>query len=177
MGSYKLSNLYRERMQGVEARKCIRPEGILIPVPAHPKYLFCPSQDQLYSTKMAGIDYYALKRVNPTEWNEQFDGFCITESGTRYKLRADYLRTLKEPDMNPIQNSFSTDAADYKGKYLIGSISKNNGVFSMTQNPARQPTRDAAKHEAARLAKLDPSKMFVVLCVTDIASLQDIVWA
>jgi hypothetical protein len=182
VGSYKNSNRYRYLMQDIDVRKCKRPDGILIPVPAHPKYLFCPSQDQLYSTKMAGIDYYALKRVNPSEWNENFDGFCVTESGTRYKLSAEYLRTLKatadmRDDMAAIQNNYTSNPADYKGKWLVGSIQKTTGAFSMTSNPARQPTREAAKNEAARLAKIDSSKMFVVLNVTDIASFQDVSWA
>lgn len=182
MGSYKLSNLYRNRMKGVDERKRLRPEGILIPVPAHPKYLFCPSQDQLYSTKMAGIDYYALKRYDPEIWNDYFDGFCITESGARYKLSADYLKTLKanadmRDEMAAIQNNYTNNPADYKGKWLVGSIQKTTGAFSMTSNPARQPTREAAKNEAARLAKIDSSKMFVVLNVTDIASFQDVSWA
>lgn len=182
MGSYKLSNLYRNRMKYVEVRKCLRPEGVLISVPAYPKYFFCPSQDQLYSTKIAGIDYYALKRYDPEIWNDYFDGFCITESGVRFKLSIDYLKTLKatadmRDDMAAIQNSYSNNPTDYKGKFLIGSIHKITGAFSMTANPARQPTREAAKTEAARLAKIDSSKMFVVLNVTDIASFQDVSWA
>jgi hypothetical protein len=184
VGSYKNSNLYRERMKDVEERKCFRPEGILIPVPNYPKYLFCPSQDQLYSTKMAGIDYYALKRQPASEWNDFRDHFQITENGVKHTMTLDYLKTLKadtemrdEVEMSAINNNYTTNPQDYKGKFLVGSIQKATGFFSMTSNPARHATREFARAEAARLAKIDSSKMFVVLNVQDIASFQDIVWA
>ena len=151
--------------------------GEYVRVPKHPRYIFCPETDWLYSTKFDQCDYYPLQRRDPTEWNEWFDGWQVTDDGKKVKLSIDYLRTLKETEkMSLIQNNPTTNAADYKGKFLVGSINKSSGAVSFSTIPARQPNREVAKAEAARLAQSDKSKMFVVVQVLDIASVQDVVF-
>jgi hypothetical protein len=167
---------YRWRKAEKEFRQALRPSGPMFEVPEFPQYVYCDSQEQLYSTKMSGCDFYALKRVMPTEWNDQFDGFIVTVNGIRNKLPISFLKMLKDHVMPTLNNSYTTNPADYKNKFIIGSLHKTTGGFSMTASPCRQPTREAAKAEAARLAALDKTKMFVVLNVTDIASVQDVVF-
>lgn len=85
-------------------------------------------------------------------------------------------RQLMKESMNP-QTAASTNPADFKGKFLIGSINKTTGAVSFSINPARQPSHEAAKKEAARLAKLDQNKHFMVVEVKDIATFSEISWA
>lgn len=154
------------------------PKGVMIPVPRYEKYLFCPEVDHLYSTKMAQCEFYPLQRIEPTQWNDHFDGWNITNNGDRAKLSIDYLRKLKpkEETMSMIPNTPSTNAADFKGKFLVGSINKTTGQVSFSAHPARQPNREVAKAEAARLAAVEKGKMFAVVQVLDIASVQDVVF-
>jgi hypothetical protein len=155
------------------------PKGVLIPVPRHAKYLFCPDSDWLYSTKMSQCEYYPLQRIDPTEWNDNFEGWNVTDDGVHCKLSIDKLRSLKPHEgkqVTNIQNAPTTNAADFKGKFLIGSIHKETGAVSFTTFPARQPTLSAAKKEAARLAQTDKTKMFMAVEVQAIATVQDVVF-
>lgn len=78
--------------------------------------------------------------------------------------------------MNP-QVAASTNPQDWKDKYIIGSIHKETGAVSFSSKPARQPGFEAAKKEAARLAKLDPTKHFMAVHIEAIASYQEVSWA
>jgi len=156
------------------------PKGDLIVVPGHEKYLFCPETDWLYSTKMS-VDYYPLKRIEPEEWNDHFDGWEVSDNNVKVRLPVTFLRELKgkqkmwnEPKQ--LNNVANPTGLDFKNKFLIGSIDKETGAVSFSALPARQPTREAAKKEAARLAGLHKNKHFMVVNVTDIASVQDVVF-
>lgn len=152
------------------------PQGVLIPVPRHERYVYCPETDWLFSTKMKQVEYYPMSRIYPCAVNEMFDGFLITDNGIKTKLSIESLRKLKESTCMNLQNSASTNPADYKGKFLIGSIHKQTGAVSFSVNPARQPGRNSAKTEAARLAAQDNTKHFMVVEVTDIATMQNVVF-
>jgi hypothetical protein len=62
------------------------------------------------------------------------------------------------------------------GDWIVGSITKIGGMFSMSSAPARHPTKDSAKAEAARLAAIDKQKKFVVMKIEAMASTQDVNW-
>jgi hypothetical protein len=47
-------------------------------------------------------------------------------------------------------------------KYIVGSID-SIGKFSVSQNPLSHDTESSAKSESARLAGLNPERMFIVL--------------
>lgn len=153
--------------------------GTLIPVPRYERYVFCPETDWLYSTKFERCEYYPLQRILPTQWNEMFEGWKVTDDGDVVYMKIDFLRKLKpkvKKQMTMIPNTPSTNAQDFKGKFLVGSINKQTGAVSFSAHPARQPNREVAKSEAARLAQIEKGKMFVVVQVLDIASIQDVVF-
>lgn len=50
-----------------------------------------------------------------------------------------------------------------KGKFIVGSIHKTTGLFSVSQTPARHNEYLSAHAEAQRLAAKHPEKNFVVL--------------
>jgi hypothetical protein len=62
------------------------------------------------------------------------------------------------------------------GDWIIGSMTKDTGVFSMSTYPARHPSESSAKTEAARLAAVDKTKKFVVLKIAGMAAVQEVVW-
>lgn len=62
------------------------------------------------------------------------------------------------------------------GDYVVASMAKDTGVFSMSTFPARHPTEASAKAEVARLAAIDKTKKFVWLKVGGMASVQEVVW-
>lgn len=154
-------------------------KGNVIPLPKYPAYVYCPETDWLYSTKFnKHVDYYPLQRRTPDQWSD-FDGFEFTDNYEKVKVSIKSLRSLvtkEEETMPSIQNSTTKNPADFKGKFIVGSISKKTGGMSFSLNPARHPTRESARTEAARLAQVDNSKMFVVCEVLDIASVQDVVF-
>lgn len=55
--------------------------------------------------------------------------------------------------------------------YIIGSIHKETGNYSISPNPAQQTTLPAAEKEAKRLAVKFPEKDFIVLKMESITSL------
>jgi hypothetical protein len=75
-----------------------------------------------------------------------------------------------------INNAATTNGADFKDKFLIGSIDKNTGAVSFSTYPARQPNIEAARKEAARLATIHKDKMFMAVHVEAIATVQDVVF-
>lgn len=154
------------------------PKGELIPVPGHEKYVFCRETDWLYSTKMS-VDYYPLKRIEPEEWNDHFDGWEVSDNNVKVRLPVTFLRELKEKQQmwpKEINNAATTNGADFKDKFLIGSIDKNTGAVSFSTYPARQPNIEAARKEAARLATIHKDKMFMAVHVEAIATVQDVVF-
>ncbi|HET8687947.1 MAG TPA: hypothetical protein VFM18_15010 [Methanosarcina sp.] len=54
--------------------------------------------------------------------------------------------------------------------YIIGSIHKQTGNYSVSESPAQQPTISAAEKEAKRLALKFPEKDFIVLKLESITS-------
>lgn len=76
-----------------------------------------------------------------------------------------------------VRNASSTNPTDYKGHFLVGSIDQTTGAVSFAINPARQPSHEAAKKEAARLAKLHQNKHFMVVEVKDVATFSEVSWA
>lgn len=164
-------NALRERPQ---------PKGDLVHVPNYPGYLFCPESDWLYSIKMTDCDLYPLQRITPTDYDD-FEGWNVSNNGHKHRLSVSDLRKLDTNqgiEMNPtsINNYPTTNAVEYKGKFLIGSIHKETGAVSFTVFPARQPSLESAKKEAARLAASDKSKMFMAVEVKAIATVQEVVF-
>ena len=156
------------------------PKGELIPVPGHEKYVFCRETDWLYSTKMS-VDYYPLKRIEPEEWNDHFDGWEVSDNNVKVRLPVTFLRELKgkqsmwnEPKQ--INNAANPTGVEFKGKFLIGSIDKKTGAVSFSAFPARQPSLEAAKKEAGRLAMLHKDKHFMAVGVEAIATVQEVVF-
>lgn len=157
------------------------PSGPLYAVPRHEKYLFCPETDWLYSTKMSLCEMYPLQKILPETWNDMFEGFKVSDNGHKCSLSIRDLRKLKEtqkmwPNDKQVNNAENPSAVDFKGKFLIGSIHKETGAVSFSAFPARQPTLEAAKKEAARLAQSDKSKHFMAVEVKAIASVQEVVF-
>lgn len=150
----------------------------LIPVPLDPRYLWDPRDKKLYSTKVSFADYYAIALQRPNQWNDYEGGYCVSIDGKRCHLTEKYLHQLEkeEKEVTVINNNYTANPADWKTKFIIGSLDKSNGVFSVQPNPARQPSKAAAQKEAERLAQTFKDKKFVVLEVIGIASVQDVVW-
>lgn len=70
----------------------------------------------------------------------------------------------------------SISGVPYTGEYIVGCISKANGLFSTSPQPARHLTESSARQEAARLANVSKEKKFVVMKVCGIASVEDVTW-
>jgi hypothetical protein len=52
-------------------------------------------------------------------------------------------------------------------QFIIGSLNKTTGAFSISESPVVHPNAVEADKEAKRLASLDSNKIFVVLKVTN----------
>jgi hypothetical protein len=65
---------------------------------------------------------------------------------------------------------------NFKGQFIIASIDKVTGAMSLSANPVAHPIHGEALTEATRLAKITPSKKFVVLTIGTIASIQDVIF-
>lgn len=52
-------------------------------------------------------------------------------------------------------------------QFIIGTMNKVTGVFSISEAPVVHPTALEADNEAKRLASLDSSKIFIVLKITN----------
>jgi hypothetical protein len=78
--------------------------------------------------------------------------------------------------MAKIDNAPTTNALEFKGKFLVGSIHKKTGAVSFSVSPARHETQDSACHEAARLAGQCAEKHYMVVNVTDIATQNTVVF-
>lgn len=61
------------------------------------------------------------------------------------------------------------------GNFIVGSIDAQ-GKFSATSSPKLHLSRDSAKAESERLAKLNPAKSFVVLEISGIVQASNVVW-
>lgn len=103
------------------------PSGTLLRVPKHERYVFCPDTDWLYSTKMDDYcDFYPLQRHEACEWTD-FEGWQFTDNREKVKVDVKYLRTLNEGNtktMSMIPNAASTNPADWKNKFLVGTINE-----------------------------------------------------
>lgn len=62
-----------------------------------------------------------------------------------------------------------------RGNYLIGSIT-NNGGISFAEYPKVHKNQTDAKIEAERLARLNPSKKFLVVMVAGTVIAQGVQW-
>lgn len=65
---------------------------------------------------------------------------------------------------------------EFKGQYIVGSIDKSTGTMSISANPVSHVNHGDALAEAARLAKLDSGKKYVILTIGMTASIQDVVF-
>lgn len=63
-----------------------------------------------------------------------------------------------------------------KNNYIIGSINKTTGDFSISARPKIHDTLEDAKFEASRLASLDSSKKFVIFKIAEICYAKEIIW-
>jgi hypothetical protein len=64
----------------------------------------------------------------------------------------------------------------FKDKFIVGSINKATGVWSISSSPALHDSLYMAQREALRLAAINTDKKFVVLRVSGIAASQNVVW-
>lgn len=83
---------------------------------------------------------------------------------------------VKENEQVRTNSSGSVCGVIAKGDLFIGSIHKVTGHFSAVALPAKHRTKEAAKGEAARLAKMFTDKKFVVLRAEEVVSASEIIW-
>lgn len=62
------------------------------------------------------------------------------------------------------------------GKYIVGSVNKNNEDLSFASFPATHESQEIAEQEASRLAGQRKDRKFVVCKVVSICSVQDVNW-
>lgn len=143
----------------------------LIQIPDMDKYFWWPDGDCVLSRK-SGYGVYRMKR------NEGFCHFGTesyytltrgTGNGNRIYTMSELRAMTQPPEIKKEENM-------KQEQYIVGSITKLGNVWSITHHPVIHHDMTAAKIEAARLAKLNPEKKFVVLKVEGIVAVADVVW-
>ncbi len=61
-------------------------------------------------------------------------------------------------------------------KFIIGSINRANGIWSIASNPNEHTSESHARREAERLAQLDPSKTFVLMEIKGRVRMESVTW-
>lgn len=146
-----------------------------IKIPGYPSYTYDLKEERVYSNKQ-GKNNYPLKwrNVGGILSVKLYNDTClgIAHEYTKFKIRM-----MIENVINEAKTQFKEGKSDIMSKgFIVGSIDKKTGNWSISASPRIHTTRPSADSEAERLARGATNKKFVVLDVKGVCAVAELSW-